>query len=142
MPARPEQAIAVWARVWQVHEQADLRVLFWWDLRDLLHGSAELRRLDGTTQPLTSLPALVAQLEQVAVHPQSSTSPHGLLLAGNRAMQAEDFAEARECYLRARQDLPHHPVLLRNLALAQARLDNWEAAAEEMRAAREEYPGT
>ncbi len=131
-PAPPEQAIAVWARVWQVHEQADLRVLLWWDVQQQLHGAVELQTREGDTRPLLNLTALLAVLDRVAAQPESSTSPHGLVLAGNRAMRAGDYTTARDCYLRAQQDLPHHLELHHNLGLALAHLGQWEEAARQM----------
>lgn len=131
-PAPPEQAIAAWARIWQVREQADMRVLLWWDARAQVHGAVELQTPAGGKRPLLDTPALIAELERVAVQPQSSASPHGLLLAGNRAMRAGDYVAAHNDYARAQQDLPHHHELRHNLGLALAHLGQWEEAAQQM----------
>ncbi len=136
-PAPPEQAVAVWARVWQVHEQADLRLLLWWDRQGQVRGAADLRSRDGTVRPLLDTDALIAMLDRAACQPQTSASPHGLLLSGNRAMQMGDFAAARDFYTRAQHDLPLHCELRHNLALALAHLGEWDMASEEMRQALE-----
>ncbi len=139
-PALPEQAIAVWARVWQVHELADLRLRLWWDPHGEVHGAAELLTPVGESQPLLAQTALLAELDCVARQPQSSASPHGLLLAGNRAMRAGDYAAARDCYLRAQPDLSHHLALHHNLGLALAHLGQWEEAARQMQQSLELAP--
>ncbi|MHB9131731.1 MAG: tetratricopeptide repeat protein [Armatimonadota bacterium] len=131
----PEQAVAAWARVWQPRENADLRVIFWWNPQGDFAGNAELRFPDNTTRPLLDARQLAEQLDRFAAQPQTSESPHGLLVAGNRAMDAGAYAAARALYLRAVSDLPHHPEAHRNLALALARLGEWEAASEAMRQA-------
>lgn len=132
---RVKQAVAVWARVWQVRDAADLRLVLYWDAAGQFHAAASLRRLDGTDTPLLDTAGVVELLDRTAVEPQSSQSPHGLLLAGNRAMDTGEYAVAREAYQRALKDLPRHPEAHRNLALALARLSEWEAAANAMRAA-------
>ena len=126
------RAVAAWARVWQVREQADLRVTLRWDAAGMFQGTVEQRALDAPPTPLLSTNDVLALLERVAAAPETSTSPHGMLLAGNRAMQAEDYLRARELYQQAVHDLPHHPEARRNLALALARLEAWEDAATEM----------
>ena len=128
-------AIAVWARVWQVRDKADLRVLLWWDCDGQFHGTAALLPLHGAATPLAQTSELTALLDRLAASPASSASPHGLLLAGNRALQAGDYAAAREAYQRAIADLPQHPEAHRNLALALAHLGEWEAAAQMMQQA-------
>lgn len=136
-PLPADQAVAVWARVWQVREDADLRVLLWWDAVGQFHGATELRPRTGNSQPLLPMAELTALLDRVAVQPVSSESPHGLLVAGNRAMQAEDYTTARAQYTRAVRDLPHHPAAYHNLALALAHLGDWEAASNAMQQALE-----
>ena len=133
--AHPDRALAVWARVWQVREHADLRLLLFWDERDMLQGAAEWRTPEGHAREHTSLSAIVTLLYRVAVHPQASASPHGLLLAGNRALEAGDYPAALACYEDAVRDLPRHAEGHRNLALALARLNRWEEAADIMDAA-------
>lgn len=136
----PETVVAAWARVWQVRERADLRLLLWWDPAGGLHAQAALRETDGRERPLRETDALVALLDQLAGAPVSSASPHGLLLAGNAAMRDEEYAAARDLYARAIHDLPDHPEAHRNLALAQARLGDWDAATACMRVARQLAP--
>ena len=131
----PDHALAVWARVWQVRDAAELRVFLRWDAEGAFHGEAVLAPLAGEATPLLSGAALRALLAKVAVNPRASESPHGLLLAGNRAMEAGDYAAARACYARAVADLPRHPEAHRNLALALARLGEWQPAAAVMRQA-------
>jgi len=143
VPAVAEHAsrvLAVWARVWQVRDAMDLRVVLHWDAGGQLHAVAGLRAPDGTEKPLLDTAGMVELLDHTAAEPQSSASPHGLLLAGNRALEAGEFAAAREDYLRALRDLPRHPEAHRNLALALARLGEWEAAAKSMREAWELSP--
>jgi len=137
---RAEQAVAVWARVWQVREAMDLRVVLYWDVDGHFHAAADLRGRDGAEKPLLDTPGVVELLDRIAVAPEISESPHGLLLAGNRALEAGEYAVAREKYLRALNDLPRHPEAHRNLALALARLGEWEAAARAMRMAWELAP--
>ncbi len=127
--------VAVWARVWQVRERADLRVTLHWNTEGHFAAQAELRAPDGAITPLLNTTSFVALLDRVAATPHSSTAPHALVLAGNRAMQAGDFAAARDLYRRAITDLPRHPQAHRNLALALARLGEWEAAAAIMQQA-------
>ncbi len=136
-PAEPDAtcAVAAWARAWQVREDADLRLALWWDHAGAFHALAELVRHDGSSRPVAAEAEVVARLDRLAIAPESSTSPHGWLLAGNRAMQAADYAAARAAYARALVDLPRHPEVHRNLALALARLGEWDAAAQAMRAA-------
>lgn len=128
-------AIAVWARVWQVRERADLRVLLWWEADGAFHGEAGLAPIDGETRPLMDTAELAARLDAVARAPARSASPHALLLEGNAALRDDDFATAREIYARVLRDLPRHVEAHRNLALALAHLNEWVAAAEAMRAA-------
>lgn len=130
-----DAAVAVWARVWQVRDDADLRVALWWDDAGSVHGTATMIPAHGSARTVMERDALLAALNRLAVTPVASTSPHGLLLAGNRAMEAGAYAEARDCYARAIIDLPRHATARRNYALALARLEAWEAAAEQMREA-------
>lgn len=127
-----ERALAVWARVWQVREHADLRLVLYWDEEETLHGGAAWRSSDGDERESASLSALVTLLNRVAVHPQASESPHGLLLAGNRALEAGDYSTALACYEAAVRDLPRHAEAHRNLALALAHVNRWDAATEMM----------
>ncbi len=131
----PETAVAAWARVWQVCDAADLRVLLRWDADGAFHGTAALWPLEGEPRPLLDTAAFSRQLDDVARAPRGSASPHGLLLAGNAAMRDGDYARARDAYARAADALPAHLEAHRNLALARARLGEWEAAAAAMRAA-------
>jgi len=131
----PDTAVAAWARVWQVCDGADLRVLLWWDAEGAFHGEAALLPLEGEPRPLLAAEALARQLDDVARAPRGSASPHGLLLAGNAAMREEDYARARDAYARAAEALPTHLEAHRNLALAHARLGEWEAASVAMRTA-------
>jgi hypothetical protein len=130
-----ERAVAVWARVWQVRPHADLRVTLHWDAEGVFQADACLRTVEGVEQPLHPPVDIPAHLRQRATRPRVSESPHGLLLAGNRAMEAEDYPTARACYVSATRDLPRHPEAHRNLALALARLGDWEGAAGAMREA-------
>jgi tetratricopeptide (TPR) repeat protein len=139
--ARGAEVVAAWARVWQVRAQADLRLLLWWEPDGTFHAEASLRGLDGHDQPLPEAPEIAALLDTLAAAPQSSASPHGLLLAGNRALNAGDYPAARDCYARAAADLPRHPEAHRNLALALAHLGEWDAAAEAMGTALALAPG-
>ncbi|MHB0936088.1 MAG: tetratricopeptide repeat protein [Armatimonadota bacterium] len=134
------QVVAAWARIWQVRDAMDLRVALHWDAEGHFHAVAGLRAPDGVEKPLLDTEGVVELLNRTAVTPESSQSPHGLLVAGNRALEAGDFPAAREAYLRALKDLPRHPEAHRNLALALARLDEWEAAATAMREAWELAP--
>jgi len=143
VPATAERAghaVAAWARVWQVREAADLRVALYWDAGGRFHATAGLRAPDGAGTPLLDTAGVVELLNRTAVEPQSSASPHALLLAGNRAMDVGEYVAAREEYRRALEDLPRHPEAHRNLALALARLGEWEAAAKAMREAWELAP--
>lgn len=133
--ADPAQAIALWARVWQVREQADLRLVLWWDEADTVRASARLVPLAGERRLLADAAALVALLDAVARAPVSSTSPFGLLLAANRAADAGDYATARAAYERVLPELPHHAEAQRNYAVTLARLGEWEAATAAMRQA-------
>lgn len=132
----PDRAVAVWIRVWQVRDGGDLRVFLYWDAGEAFHAAVELETPGETPRPVLDGPGTIALLDRVAVRPQASESPHGLLLAGNRSMETGGFATARALYERAARDLPRHPEVHRNLALALARLDEWEAAAACMRNAR------
>jgi len=132
---KSEDTLAVWARVWQVREHADLRLVLYWDAQETLQGAAEWRTRDGHASPHSSLDALVTLLRRVAVHPQASASPHGLLLAGNRALEAGDYPTAIACYEAAARDLPRHTEAHRNLALALARVNRWDDAAAMMASA-------
>jgi tetratricopeptide (TPR) repeat protein len=127
---------AVWARLWQVREGGDLRVRLWWDVDGIFHGEALHWPLHGAPALLAATDELVALLDRLAVAPEASRSPHGLLLAGNRAMHRAAYAEACALYRQALQDLPAHLELHRNLALALARLEDWEGATAAMHAAR------
>ncbi|HEY3378504.1 MAG TPA: tetratricopeptide repeat protein, partial [Armatimonadota bacterium] len=140
-PMAASAVIALWASVWQVRERADLRLVLHWDTQGRLHGEVEYRALDGTVHAPCTLSALVSKLHHLAAHPHASTSPHGLVVVGNRAMEAEDFAAARASYARAVEDLPRHPEAHRNLALALARLGLWEEAVTGMQRAWELAPG-
>jgi len=133
--AAAQQAVAVWTRVWQVPDNADLRILLWWDIAGQFHGSADLCPRTGERRALMSTDELAVLLDRVAVQPVSSTSPHGLVVAGNRAVNANDFTTARDCYERALPHLPHHLELHHNLALALAHLGEWDAGAAMMRQA-------
>lgn len=128
----PAGAVAIWARMWQVREGRDLRVLLSWTPAGEFQARAELLGLDGSRTVLQETPGMVELLDRLSVIPESSQSPHGLLIAGNRAMLEHDYAGARACYQRAVTDLPRHPEAHRNLALALARLSEWEAAAQVM----------
>jgi Flp pilus assembly protein TadD len=136
-----EAVLAAWARVWQVCEDADLRLALWWDDAGVFHGEATLLPRDGAPRPLADTATLAAQLDTVARHPAMSQSPHARLLAGNAAMHDEDFPRARDLYAGAARDLPRHVEAHRNLALALARLGDWPAAAAAIRAARALAPG-
>ena len=127
-----DRAAAVWARSWQVRDGMDLRINLYWDHAEQFHGEASLRGRDGSVKPLLHTADLVEMLDRLAVRPETSQSPHGCLVAGNRAIQEEDYQAARAYYLRAVNDLPNHPEAHRNLALVLARLEQWEAAAQTM----------
>lgn len=135
-----ERAVGLWARVWQVREAMDLRIVLHWDPTGVLHAAAGLRARDGTEKPLLDTLEVVELLDRTAAVPETSQSPHGLVLAGNRALEAGDYAVAKEHYQRALNDLPRHPEAHRNLALALARLGEWEVAAPAMSAALELEP--
>ncbi|HEX2952333.1 MAG TPA: tetratricopeptide repeat protein [Armatimonadota bacterium] len=126
------KAIAVWARVWQVREHADLRVALHWDQQGHFIGHLNLRSPEGVDRPYPQEVDLTHMLNRVAVKPQTSESPHGMVIVGNRALEAGDYLAARACFERALKDLPNHPEAHRNLALALAHLDEWDHAAEEM----------
>ncbi|MHB9025238.1 MAG: tetratricopeptide repeat protein [Armatimonadota bacterium] len=137
---QPRDAVATWARVWQVREKADLRVWLYWDAVGQFAGHVDLYYPAGEPRALLDTPTLSEALQRYTVDPRASVSPHGLLLAGNRALAADDVAEARACYERTVPDLPLHPEAHRNLALALARLGEWEAASAAIRAAWELAP--
>jgi tetratricopeptide (TPR) repeat protein len=136
----PRDAVAAWVRVWQVRDKADLRIFLYWDAVGQFAGQAELYPPTGEPRGLLDTPTLTEALDRYTVDPQTSASPHGLLLAGNRALEAEQIAEARNLYEQAVSELPRHPEAHRNLALALARQGEWEAASGAMRAAWELAP--
>lgn len=134
-PHVPADAVACWARVWQVRAWADLRLSLWWDTTGVLQGAAVHRDIQGKEGVLLTNEALAATLDRVARCAVASTSPHALLLAGNRAMDAGDYGTARAAYERAVIDLPRHALAHRNLALALARRGDWATATARMREA-------
>lgn len=135
-PAQADTAIAVWACAWQVRAQADLRLALYWDPQGEPHLDAVMRPRTGSPYPAMEPEDLRRLLDRMAQRPQTSETPHGYLLAGNRAMEAGEYATARACYAQAVRDLPHHVEAQRNLALADARLGDWTAATAAMRRAR------
>ena len=138
-PARA-RAVGVWARVWQVREDADLRVIWFWDDQQQWRGRVELRDIKNAGTLIEDDAGLRASLERFARTPAASHSPHALLLAGNAAMQSADYTQAHEYYCAGLQHLPRHAEGRRNLALTLARLQRWEEAVEAMRAAGELLP--
>lgn len=125
-------AVGVWARVWQVREHADLRLVFHWDAVGAFTGEVALLSPAGTPVPVEGTEELVARLDVLAVAPQASATPHATLLAGNRAMDAGDYVRARDAYQQAIDALPRHSLARRNYALALALLGEWDAAAATM----------
>ncbi len=132
--------VAVWACAWQVREDADLRLACGWNPAGAFQGAAWLQPVEGPTRPLLADGALVAALDTYAAAPVHSASPHGQLLDANAAMQAGEYAAARDLYLHAVEALPDHPQARHNLAIALARLGAWEEAAAAMLRARELAP--
>jgi hypothetical protein len=136
----PERAILAWARAWQVREYADLRVVLWWGADGAPHVTADLVRGGALRTPVEDDAELLRLLDTVAVMPRASTSPHAEILAANRLMQTGRYADAREVYTRALAHLPRHAEAHRNLALALARMGEWEAATDAMHTARALLP--
>ncbi len=128
--------VGVWAGVWQVRAHADLRLTLFWDDAGEFHGVAALASPDGELRTLEDTAGLATLLDEVARAPRSSASPHGLLVAGNRHYQSGEYADAVQSYRRALEDLPRHAEGHRNLALALARLEQWEDASAAMAQAR------